>query len=54
MGLFRRQVYRGLMWENVKEGEHLEEQGVDGRIILKIILKVASVNSDCNNLAQDR
>ena len=47
-------MYRGLMWENVKEGEHLEEQGVDVRTTLKLILKVGSVNSDCNNLAQDR
>ena len=47
-------VYRGLVWGHVREGERQEEQGVDVRIILKLILKLGSVNSDCNNPAQDR
>jgi hypothetical protein len=30
---------RGLWWGYLKEGHQLEEQGVDGLIILKLILK---------------
>ena len=30
---------RGFWWGNVREGDHLEDPGVDGRIILRWILK---------------
>ena len=28
----------GFWWGDLREGDHLEEQGIDGRIILKWIL----------------
>ena len=28
-------MHTGLLWGNLREGEHLEDSGVDGRIILK-------------------
>jgi len=30
----------GFWWRNLKERDHLDEPGVDGRIILKWILKM--------------
>jgi hypothetical protein len=30
----RRGTY-SVLWENLREGDHLEDPGVDGRIILK-------------------
>jgi len=30
-------VNRGIWWENLNEGDHLEDRGVDGRIILRWI-----------------
>jgi hypothetical protein len=32
-------VHTGFQWENLKEGDHLKDPGVDGRIILKWILE---------------
>ena len=32
-------MHTGLWWGEVREGDHLEEPGVDGRIILKWIFK---------------
>ena len=29
----------GILWENLREKDHFEDLGVDGRIILKFILK---------------
>jgi hypothetical protein len=29
------EVYTGLWWGNMRERDHLEDTGVDGRIILK-------------------
>jgi hypothetical protein len=30
----REEVYTGFWWENLRENDHLEDPGVDGRIIL--------------------
>jgi hypothetical protein len=30
-------------WENLREGDHLGDLGVDGRIILKCIFKMSNV-----------
>jgi hypothetical protein len=34
----REKVHMGFWWENLGEGDHLEDPGVDERIILKCIL----------------
>jgi hypothetical protein len=33
----RREAYTGFWWENLREGDHLGDPGVDGRIILRWI-----------------
>ena len=33
------EVQKGFLWGDVTEGDHLEDVGIDGRIILKWILK---------------
>jgi hypothetical protein len=33
------EVHTGFLWRDLREREHLEDLGVDGRIILKGILK---------------
>ena len=35
----RIEVYTGFGWENMKERDHMEDQGVDGRIILRCIFR---------------
>jgi hypothetical protein len=49
----RRSTYRALVGEP-EEKEHLEYLGVDGRIILKWILKKWNRSMDCFDLAQGR
>jgi hypothetical protein len=35
----RVEMYRGFWWGNLREGDHLEDSGVDGRIILRYIFR---------------
>jgi hypothetical protein len=45
-------VYRGFWWGNLREINHLEDPGVDGRIILTWIFR-KSGGMDWIELAQD-
>jgi hypothetical protein len=36
---FKREVHTGFWWGDLREGDHLGDPGVDGRIILKYIFK---------------
>ena len=33
------EVHTWFMWGNLREGDHLEDSGVDGRVILKCIIE---------------
>jgi hypothetical protein len=35
----RREVYTGLSWGNLRERDHLDDPGVDGRILLRCIFR---------------
>jgi hypothetical protein len=35
----KREVHTGFWWGDLREGDHLGDRGIDGRIILKWILK---------------
>ena len=35
-----RQVYIGFRWRKLKETDHLEDLGVDGRIIIKLSFNI--------------
>jgi hypothetical protein len=37
------EVYTGFRWGNLRERDHLEDPGVDGRIILKWIFRECDV-----------
>jgi hypothetical protein len=36
----RGEVYTAFWWENLRERDHLEDEGVDGRIILRWIFRI--------------
>ena len=51
----RGEVYTGFWWGNLRERDHLEYPGVDGRIILRWIFQEFEwVGMDGIYLAQDR
>jgi hypothetical protein len=35
----REEAYRGFWWENLRKRDHMVDQGVDGRIILRRIFR---------------
>ena len=47
-------VHTGFWWGNLGEWDHLEDRGVDGRIILKWILEKWDGAVECIDLAEDR
>jgi hypothetical protein len=50
----RRQVHREFWWGNLRERDHLEEHGVDGRIMLRSIFRKWDRRMDWIDLAQAR
>ena len=47
-------VHTGLWWEDLRKEDHLEYQGIDGRMIFKLIFKKLDGGMDWIELAQDR
>jgi hypothetical protein len=50
----KREVPTGFWWGDLREGDHLGDPGVDGRIILKWIFKKWDGSMNWTDLAQDR
>ena len=47
-------MYTGFWWENLRERDHLEDPGLDGRIILRWVFKKWDSGHGLDYLAQDR
>jgi hypothetical protein len=52
--LGRGEVHTGFWWGDLREGEHLKDLGIDGRIILKWVFKKWNGGMEWICLAQDR
>jgi hypothetical protein len=50
----KREVHTGFWWGALREGDHLGDPGVDGRIILNWIFKTWDGGMDWIELSQDR
>jgi len=50
----RGEMHTGFWWGRLKEGDHLEDLGIEGRIILKLILKNTMWIMHWIDLTQDR
>ena len=38
-------MHRGFYWRDLREGDHLEDPGIDGKIVSNIILKKPTVEA---------
>jgi hypothetical protein len=50
----KREMHTGFWWGDLREGDHLADPGVDGRIILKWIFKKWDGGMGWIELVQDR
>jgi hypothetical protein len=50
----KREVHTGYWWGDLKEGDHLGDRGIDGKIILKRIFRTWDGDMYWIELAEDR